>query len=56
MLEKKKGFQDFKNEKVKEIEKWRIFQRGLSFVLVKNLKFFIFFVLAKIRQENVSII
>ena len=43
MLEKKKGFQDFENENVKEIEKWRIFQRGLSLVLVKNLKFFYFF-------------
>ena len=40
ILESQKAFLDYKKQKVKKVEKSGFFQRGLSMVLVKNLKFF----------------
>ena len=40
ILESQKSFLDYEKQKLKKVEKSGFFQRGLSMVLVKNLKFF----------------
>ena len=51
ILERKKTFLDYKNQKVKKVKNWD-FSKG-SMVLVKNFKNFPFFIFGKNREENV---
>ena len=53
ILESQKAFLDYKKQKVKKVEKSGFFERGLSMVLVKNLKFFHVFIFGKINHQNV---
>ena len=53
ILERRNAFLGYKNKEVKNIEKLRFFQRGLSLVSVKNWPFCHVFIFGDIGQKNV---